>query len=131
MEKLLEIRDVAKTFGSQQALRGISLSIEPSEVVFLIGPSGSGKSTLLRCCNLLERPTSGTVIFDGQDITRARNVDAIRQSIGMVFQSFNLYPHMTVFWNVAVWLRLGQRIPLRATPGRAMHFLRVVGRSAA
>jgi polar amino acid transport system ATP-binding protein len=127
MAKLLEIRDVAKTFGSQQALRGISLSIEPSEVVFLIGPSGSGKSTLLRCCNLLERPTSGTVIFDGQDITRTRNVDAIRQSIGMVFQSFNLYPHMTVFWNVAVALRLVLRIPARATRERAMHFLTEVG----
>src|SRR5260221_14163452 len=76
---------------------------------------------------LLERQTSGTVICDGQYITRALNVDAIRQSIGMVFQTFNLYPHMTVFWNVAVGLRLVQRIPARVTRERAMHFLDEVG----
>jgi polar amino acid transport system ATP-binding protein len=124
---LLELREVAKTFGAERALAGVSLAIEPSEVVFIVGPSGSGKSTLLRCCNLLERPTSGAVIFDGRDITRERRVDRIRQSIGMVFQSFNLYPHMTAFWNVAVGLRLVQRLSAKEARARAMHFLDQVG----
>lgn len=127
MGKLLELRDVTKSFGRETALAGVSLSIDPGEVVFLVGPSGSGKSTLLRCCNLLEWPTSGSVIFDGQDITRARHVDGIRQQIGMVFQSFNLYPHMTAYWNVAIGLRLVQRAAPRETRERAMHFLAEVG----
>jgi ABC-type polar amino acid transport system ATPase subunit len=95
MAPLLELCEITKIFGSRTALRDISLAIEPGEVVFIVGPSGSGKSTLLRCCNLLESPTSGRVIFQGADVTAARRVNEIRQSIGMVFQSFNLYPHMT------------------------------------
>jgi polar amino acid transport system ATP-binding protein len=127
MAALLELRGITKTFGTQKALRGISLELEPREVVFLVGPSGSGKSTLLRCCNLLERPTSGAVIFDGEDITQRRRLDSIRQSIGMVFQSFNLYPHMTAIWNVAIALRLVQRVAAREARERAMHFLERVG----
>jgi polar amino acid transport system ATP-binding protein len=127
MAALLELRGITKTFGTQKALRGISLELEPREVVFLVGPSGSGKSTLLRCCNLLERPTSGAVIFDGEDITQQRRLDSIRQSIGMVFQSFNLYPHMTAIWNVAIALRLVQRVAAREARERAMHFLERVG----
>ena len=127
MAALLELREITKTFGAETALSGVSVTIEPSEVVFLVGPSGSGKSTLLRCCNLLERPTSGVVTFDGQDITHERHVDRIRQSIGMVFQSFNLYPHMTAFWNVAVALRLVQRLSAKEAHERAIHFLDQVG----
>ena len=127
MAALLELRNVTKAFGERTALTEISLAIEPGQVVVIIGPSGSGKSTLLRCCNLLERPTSGTVIFDGRDITSERRVDRIRQSMGMVFQSFNLYPHMTAYWNVAVGLRLVQHLSARETRERAMHFLDQVG----
>ena len=127
MAALLELREITKTFGAETALGGVSVTIEPSEVVFLVGPSGSGKSTLLRCCNLLERPTSGVVTFDGQDITHERHVDRIRQSFGMVFQSFNLYPHMTAFWNVAVALRLVQRLSAKEAHERAIHFLDQVG----
>ena len=127
MAALLELRDISKKFGAHQALSGVSLAIEPREVVFLVGPSGSGKSTLLRCCNLLETPTSGNVVFDGIDITNARNVDNIRQSIGMVFQSFNLYPHMTALWNVMIGLRLVQRVSAAEARERAMHNLARVG----
>jgi ABC-type polar amino acid transport system ATPase subunit len=127
MAPLLELREIKKSFGPNTPLKGISLSIEPREVVFLVGPSGSGKSTLLRCCNLLERPSSGAVIFDGIDITHSRHVDRIRQSIGMVFQSFNLYPHMTALWNVLIGLRLVQRIPAKEARERALHQLDRVG----
>ncbi|MGH8766480.1 MAG: amino acid ABC transporter ATP-binding protein, partial [Burkholderiales bacterium] len=87
-------------------LKGIDLAVAPGELVFIIGPSGSGKSTLLRCCNLLEEPTSGAVMVDGTDIAR-RGVDLnrVRQKIGMVFQSFNLYPHMDALGNVTLALR--------------------------
>ena len=121
MQSLLELRDITKTFGTQTTLHQISLTIEPREVVFLVGPSGSGKSTLLRCCNLLERPTSGAVIFNGEDITHKRHIDRIRQSIGMVFQSFNLYPHMTALWNVSDRPPSVQRLPAKAARERAMH----------
>jgi polar amino acid transport system ATP-binding protein len=127
MAPLLELCEITKIFGSRTALRDISLAIEPGEVVFIVGPSGSGKSTLLRCCNLLERPTSGRVIFQGADVTAARRVNEIRQSIGIVFQSFNLYPHMTAYWNVAVALRLVLRLASTETNRRTMHFLEKVG----
>src|SRR3569623_1477908 len=127
MAALLELRDISKKFGAHQALSGVSLAIEPREVVFLVWPSGSGNSTLLRCCNLLDTPTSGNVVFDGIDITNARNVDNIRQSIGMVFQSFNLYPHMTALWNVMIGLRLVQRSSAAEARERAMHNLARVG----
>jgi ABC-type polar amino acid transport system ATPase subunit len=108
---LLELKGVQKRYGSRTALDDINLSIEQGEVVFVIGPSGSGKSTLLKCCNLLERPTSGEIVFEGQDITQIKKVDRVRQRMGMVFQSFNLYPHMTAYWNIAVALRVVQRLP--------------------
>ena len=127
MTNLLELRNISKTFNTANALHGICLHVARREVVFLIGPSGSGKSTLLRCCNLLERPTSGSVFFCGEDITRKRQVNAIRQSIGMVFQSFNLYPHMTALWNVAIALRLVQRVSGKQARERALHFLERVG----
>ncbi len=104
---VLACYDVRKSFGKRSArvdvLRGIDLSVDEHEVVALIGASGSGKSTLLRCVNLLERVDDGVIQLDGQDITDPRiNVDAIRQKIGIVFQSFNLFPHMTVLDNVTL-----------------------------
>ena len=87
-------------------LKGIDLAVAQGELVFIIGPSGSGKSTLLRCCNRLEEPTRGSVAVDGTDITRADvDINRVRQKIGMVFQSFNLYPHMTALGNVTLALR--------------------------
>ena len=87
-------------------LRGIDLKVAPQELVFIIGPSGSGKSTLLRCCNRLEEPSGGAIMFDGVDLmARATDINAMRRKIGMVFQSFNLYPHMTALGNVTLALR--------------------------
>ena len=89
-------------------LRGIDLAVLPQELVFIIGPSGSGKSTLLRCCNRLEEPTAGSIRIDGIDImARSTDINAMRRQIGMVFQSFNLYPHMTALGNVTLALRQG------------------------
>jgi len=103
---ILEVRALHKSFGHLEVLKGVDLTVQPRELVFVIGPSGSGKSTLLRCCNRLEEPTSGSVVVDGTDITRLDvDINRVRQKIGMVFQSFNLYPHMTALGNVVLALR--------------------------
>jgi polar amino acid transport system ATP-binding protein len=100
---LVEIKHLHKSFGSNHVLRGIDFTVEEGEVVCVIGPSGSGKSTLLRCVNLLEVPQDGQVIIRGADITdRDAHLDAIRQRIGMVFQQFNLFPHLSALANCTV-----------------------------
>src|ERR1700733_13703880 len=103
---ILDIRGLRKKFGDAEVLRGIDLSVQAQELVFIIGPSGSGKSTLLRCCNRLEEPTGGEILVDGVDLmARGTDINAMRRRIGMVFQSFNLYPHMTARGNVMLALR--------------------------
>lgn len=98
---MIKIDNITKSFGQLEVLKGISTKIGKGEVVAIIGPSGSGKSTLLRCMNLLEVPTSGSIIIDEQDITAPKaDVMKIRQKIGMVFQHFHLFPHMTVMGNL-------------------------------
>ena len=109
---ILDIRGLRKKFHDVEVLRGIDLAVQPQELVFVIGPSGSGKSTLLRCCNRLEEPTAGTIHVDGVDITaRSTDINAMRRRIGMVFQSFNLYPHMTALRNVTLALAKVLRKP--------------------
>ena len=103
---ILHVRALRKTFGATEVLRGIDLKVAPQELVFIIGPSGSGKSTLLRCCNRLEEPSGGAITLGGVDLmARATDINAMRRKIGMVFQSFNLYPHMTALGNVTLALR--------------------------
>ena len=103
MTKAIEIRDLHKSFGDLEVLRGLDFDVDLGEVVCVIGPSGSGKSTLLRCVNRLEDPTSGTILIEGEDITNVdADVDAVRRKIGMVFQRFNLFPHLTVMDNLLV-----------------------------
>ena len=98
---MIEVEDLKKQFGNLAVLKGISETIERSEKVVIIGPSGSGKSTFLRCLNLLERPTSGSIRFEGLEITDKKvDIDAVRQKMGMVFQHFNLFPHLTVLENI-------------------------------
>ncbi|MFC4683078.1 MULTISPECIES: amino acid ABC transporter ATP-binding protein [Exiguobacterium] len=98
---MIEVKDLYKQFGDLEVLKGITTSIEKGEVVAVIGPSGSGKSTFLRCLNMLEVPTSGTVSVDGYELTKkGANVSKARQNIGMVFQQFNLFPHMNVLDNL-------------------------------
>ena len=100
-QTLLEVKDLRKSFGTLEVLKGLDVAIREGEVVTVIGPSGSGKSTFLRCLNKLEEPTSGRIIFEGQDLTDAKtDIDVVRQRIGMVFQHFNLFPHMTVAENI-------------------------------
>lgn len=100
---MIEISQLHKAFGKNEVLKGIDLTIQKGEVVVIIGPSGSGKSTFLRCMNLLEQPTSGSIVFEGQDIlAKNANIDQLRQKMGMVFQSFNLFPHKTVLDNLTI-----------------------------
>ena len=111
-------------------LKGIDLSVSQGELVFIIGPSGSGKSTLLRCCNRLEEPTSGAVVVDGTDITRPGvDLNRVRQKIGMVFQSFNLYPHMNALGNVTLALRKVQQLSKADAEAKGMRALERVGLS--
>ena len=98
---MIDIKNLNKYFDGHDVLKGIDLHINPQEVVVIIGPSGSGKSTLLRCMNLLEEPTEGTIVVHGQEITHhANDINKVREEIGMVFQHFNLFPHMTVLQNI-------------------------------
>ena len=99
---MLEIKNIKKIFNKLQVLKGISFNVLDGEVVSIIGPSGCGKSTLLRCINLLEKPSSGNIILDGVDITNKKNLTEVRQKMGMVFQQFNLFPHLTVLENITL-----------------------------
>ena len=99
---MIDIKDLRKSFDDHEVLKGINLHINPQEVVVIIGPSGSGKSTLLRCINMLEIPTSGRVVVDGIELTGEANINKARAEIGMVFQRFNLFPHMTVLENIVL-----------------------------
>jgi polar amino acid transport system ATP-binding protein len=125
---LVRLESIHKWFGNNHVLRGIDMSVEQSSVVAVIGPSGSGKSTLLRTINLLEEPTTGTVWFDGVEVTDVRtNVNHVRTDIGIVFQSFNLFPHKTAKQNITVALRKVLRLDEEASESRAMAQLEHVG----
>jgi polar amino acid transport system ATP-binding protein len=103
---ILEVRGLRKSFGGAEVLKGIDLAVEPQELVFIIGPSGAGKSTFLRCLNRLEEPSAGAIVVDGVDLLHPKtDINAMRRRIGMVFQAFNLYPHMTALGNVTLALR--------------------------
>ncbi|NBE97163.1 amino acid ABC transporter ATP-binding protein [Nonomuraea sp. KC401] len=103
MTHAIELKNLHKYFGKNEVLKGIDMTVEPGQVVCVIGPSGSGKSTLLRCVNLLEQPTKGKVFVEGIEVTDPDvDIDAVRRRIGMVFQQFNLFPHMTALQNVMI-----------------------------
>ena len=102
-EVLLELKDLHKSFGNLEVIKGIDLEIVKGDILVIIGPSGSGKSTVLRCMNLLEEPTSGQIIFEGKDILKnLRTIDKTREKIGMVFQNFNLFPNKTILDNITL-----------------------------
>ena len=98
---MIDVKNLCKSFGGHEVLKGVNEHIEKGEKVVIIGPSGSGKSTFLRCLNLLEEPTSGDIIFEGQNITsKETDINIVRRRMGMVFQQFNLFPHLTVRENI-------------------------------
>lgn len=100
--EMIKVEGLYKSYGSNQVLKGIDVTIAEQEVVVVIGPSGGGKSTFLRCLNYLEVPTAGTITFDGIPLNGEANINEVRQEVGMVFQKFNLFPHMTVMDNLTL-----------------------------
>ncbi len=126
-EVMIELKDLHKSFGSNEILKGVDLKVKRSEVVCIIGPSGSGKSTLLRCVNYLEVPTSGTVSIDNQVITPEVDINTIRAEVGMVFQHFNLFPHMTVLKNITLAQEKVRKKSVSDAEATAMELLKKVG----
>ncbi|MGE0310250.1 MAG: amino acid ABC transporter ATP-binding protein [Lautropia sp.] len=127
---ILQVQGLRKQFGTTEVLKGIDLDLHAGELVFLIGPSGSGKSTLLRCCNRLEEPSAGSIRIEGVDLMGASvDINAVRRRIGMVFQSFNLYPHLDALGNVSLALRMVLRKPRAEADALARDALARVGLS--
>ncbi|MDO5117822.1 MAG: amino acid ABC transporter ATP-binding protein [Eggerthellaceae bacterium] len=123
-----KITNLHKYFGDNQVLKGIDFEVEEGEVICIIGPSGSGKSTFLRCVNRLEDPTDGTIIVDGHDITdKKADLDKIREDIGMVFQSFELFPHMSVKENIMLGPVETKRLTKEQAEAKAIELLNRVG----
>lgn len=125
---MIDVKNLEKAFGDNKVLRGITETIQKGEKIAVIGPSGSGKSTFLRCLNLLEKPTGGEIVFEGQVITDPKcNLDLVRRRIGMVFQHFNLFPHLTVKKNITLApVQLGLMTPAEADE-KAMQLLSRIG----
>lgn len=129
-EKLIEVIDLYKSFGDLQVLKGISQTIYKGEVISIIGSSGGGKSTFLRCLNLLEKPEKGQIIFDGVDICsikEEKKIDLYRQKIGMVFQHFNVFPHLSVLDNVSIAPILEKKMSKIQANKKATELLEMVG----
>jgi general L-amino acid transport system ATP-binding protein len=127
-EYIIELIDVNKWFGEFHVLKDINMKVREREVVVVIGPSGSGKSTLIRCINRLEEHQEGNIIVDGIELTNdVRNINAIRRETGMVFQQFNLFPHLTVLENITLAQRYVRRRPRRESDEKAMQLLERVG----
>ena len=126
---LIEIDDLHKSFGKLNVLKGVSMRVRKGDVLVLIGPSGSGKSTLLRSVNLLEKPTSGRVIFEGNDMTAAgkKELSVLRQRMGMVFQQFNLFPHLKVKDNITISPMRVRKTSREAAEDKARALLERVG----
>lgn len=125
---MIKVGNLHKTYGDNEVLKGIDLDVAKGEVVVIIGPSGSGKSTFLRCLNLLEQPTGGTIEFEGKNLLdKSTNINQLREKMGMVFQSFNLFPHMTVLENLTISpIQVKKEKPEEAK-ARALDLLNQVG----
>lgn len=124
---ILEVNDLHKSFDKLHVLKGISTTISQAEVVVIIGPSGSGKSTFLRCLNFLETPSSGEIKFEGNVISPKNNLNLVRQEMGMVFQRFNLFPHMKVINNITLAPKLVRKVDEKAALDQAYALLEKVG----
>ncbi len=126
-DPIIHIENVYKNFGRVRALRGVSLDVQAGEVVVILGPSGSGKSTLLRCINHLEVYNSGKITVDGIVLKSARDINSVRREVGMVFQSFNLFPHLTALDNLTLAQRLVRKRPVSEAREVAKKLLEKVG----
>ena len=125
---MISVKDLRKSFNGLEVLKGINTEIRKGDVVCVIGPSGSGKSTFLRCLNMLEKPTGGKVIFDGEDLAAPKaNLNLHRQKMGMVFQQFNLFPHMTVLENLTCAPMMLKNVSKEDAEAKAMELLEKVG----
>ena len=124
---MIEIKNLHKSFGHIEVLKGVDVSIEEKEVVVIIGPSGSGKSTLLRCMNYLEEPTSGDITVNNMKLDKHADINKIRENIGMVFQRFNLFPHMTVLENITLAPMKVLKVAKNEAVETAMDLLQRVG----
>lgn len=125
---LLEIKNLSKSFGDLQVLRDINIEVQKGEVIVIIGPSGSGKSTMLRCCNLLEKPSGGEIIYQGEDITKlGKKVKNYRKNVGMVFQRFNLFIMKTVLDNITVAPMQLNKLSKEQAEEKALELLDKVG----
>ncbi len=127
--EMIKITGLKKSYGSLEVLKGIDLTVEEKEVVVIIGPSGSGKSTLLRCMNYLVEPTEGTIVVDGIKLDGEANINEVRKEVGMVFQRFNLFPHMTVLENLVLAPMKVRGIDRKTAEKTAMELLGKVGLS--
>ena len=127
MAPIIKIEHIKKTFGSIEALRGVSLEVEKGEVVVIIGPSGSGKSTFLRCINRLEEFEEGSIVVDGIPLNSAQNINSVRTEVGMVFQQFNLFPHLSVLDNITLAQRIIRKRPKEEAIKIARELLAKVG----
>lgn len=127
---MIDIKGLKKSFGELEVLKGIDQHISQGEKIVVIGPSGSGKSTFLRCLNLLETPTEGEIIVDGDNITDPKiNINKIREKMGMVFQQFNLFPHLTILDNITLAPMKVKGLSNEAAQAKAMELLNRVGLS--
>ena len=126
---MIDIKNLYKAFGEIKVLKGIDVSIAEKEVVVIIGPSGSGKSTLLRCINYLEEPTAGEIIVDKIPLNNESNINKVREEVGMVFQRFNLFPHMTVLENILLAPMKVRKLSKDVARADALSLLEKVGLS--
>jgi polar amino acid transport system ATP-binding protein len=127
-ESMVRVCNVKKSFNGLEALNGVDLQVNKGEVMVILGPSGSGKSTLLRCINQLETQTSGEIWIDGEKVTgNQKQLDKIRSEVGMVFQHFNLYPHLSVLENITLAQRIVKKIPSKLAEENALKQLERVG----
>ena len=124
---LISVRNLYKRFGDLEVLKNINFDLKEKEVLVIVGPSGAGKSTLIRCINRLEKPTEGEIWFEGRRIDETTNLNKLREKIGMVFQRFNLFPHLTAIQNIILALKIVKKMKDEEAREVALHFLKKVG----